>query len=141
MLQECIIKAAHALPPDSHFITEKYIVKYNIIQYINQLQKKTYSTTHIIISLGTEKQPLYIFCIFFIVYWNVSLLYYIFNVNDFLIRFGFPGIVNASFECKKEILSHQKVYRKSKTMKSIFEMEKDFYLNKEHCSGFYIERN
>ena len=40
-----------------------------------------------------------------------------------------------------ELLSHQEVSTKDKKVTSIFETLKAFYLNKEHCSEFYIERN
>ena len=39
------------------------------------------------------------------------------------------------------VLSHQKVCRKDKEVTSIFKTKKAFYLNKELCSEFYIERN
>ena len=39
------------------------------------------------------------------------------------------------------VLSHQKLYRKDKEVTSVFQKQKAFCLNKEHCSEFYIERN
>ena len=119
MLQEWIIKAALWLPPNSFFITENKLQ--NTIQYIHQLQTNTFyhPLYRLFGSLGTEKQPFYIFR-FFSLFIEIFHLY-VFNVSDFLIRFGFPGIVNACSEYQKQTLPHQKVYRKSKKMNSTFE--------------------